>query len=93
MSDALGDVPAFSSADANAATELTGVLLSTNGSGGIAGWGMAVSTATTQIGITNPTFIGGSGFPLADFLVGNGGNSQPLGWNLGNGATACGLRP
>lgn len=87
MGDALGDTPSFSSNDANAASELAGLLLSTNSSGGIAGWQMVVETAATTIGITSPTFIGGSGFPLADYLIGNYGNSYPGGWNLGNSAT------
>jgi hypothetical protein len=87
MGDALGNTPSFSSTDANAAAELTGLLLSTNSGGGITGWGMAVMAGGTQMGVNNPPFIGGSGFPLADYLIGNYGNSNPGGWNLGNSAT------
>jgi hypothetical protein len=101
MRDALGDTPSFSSTDANAATELTALSLSTNGSGALTGWIMSAETSGftfspylaggAYYGISNPTFIGGSGFPNADDLVfgGNGGNRNVPGggYNLSNGLT------
>jgi hypothetical protein len=96
IGDALGDTPSFSSTDANAAAELIGISLSTDSSGAITGWAMNAETpgfnqaigqpGDALAGINSPTFIGGSGFPLADYLIGNGGNIN-LGWNLGNGFT------
>jgi hypothetical protein len=101
MRDALGDTPPFSSTDANAASELTALALSTNGSGAITGWTMTTQTSGftfspylaggAYYGINNPTFIGGSGFLNADDLVfgGNGGdrNVPGGGYNLSNGLT------
>jgi len=102
IGDALGDTPSFSSTDANAASELTALSLSTNSGGGITGWAMAAETpgfflsptsflaGGTFYGINNPTFIGGSGFPNADDLIGNGGNTNSApggGYNLSNGFT------
>lgn len=101
MGDALGLTPSFASTDVNAAAELAALSLSTNGSGAITGWAMTSETAGftfspylaggAYIGINNPTFIGGSGFPNADDLVfgGNGGNRDVPGggWSLSNGFT------
>lgn len=102
MGDALGLTPSFSSLDANAAAEFQGLVLSTNGVGGISAWGMVAETAGfflnpttflpggTFYGINNPTFIGGSGFPNADDLIGNGGNTNSApggGWNVSSGLT------
>jgi hypothetical protein len=102
ISDKLGDAPAFSSTDADAANELTALSLSTNGSGAISGWSIAAETpgfflnptsylaGGTFYGINNPTFIGGSGFPNADDLIVNGGNSYSApggGYNLSDGLT------
>lgn len=101
FSDALGDTPSFSSTDANAATELQELLLSTNGSGAITSWTMLAETVGfflnpttflpggTSFYIVSPTFIGGgSGLPEADSLIGNGGNTNSApggGWNESSG--------
>ena len=102
IGDALGLTPSFASTDANAATELTALSLSTNSSGAITGWVMTGETTgftfspgfqagSAYISINNPTFIGGSGFPNADDLVfgGNGGNTNVPGggWSLSDGLT------
>jgi hypothetical protein len=102
ISDKLGDAPAFSSSDPNAASELTALTLSTNGSGAISGWSITAETpgfflnpnaylaGGTFYGLNNPTFIGGSGFPNADDLIVNGGNGYSApggGYNLSNGLT------
>jgi hypothetical protein len=101
FSDALGDASSFSSTDANAATELQELLLSTNGSGAITSWTMFAETTgfiesptlflpgSTSFYIVSPTFIGGgNGEPEADSLEANGGstNSAPGGgWNESSG--------
>ncbi len=99
MGDAAGATPTLSSSDANAATELATLVLSTNSSGAITAWTMQAATVgftdspflagSVFYGISNPTFIGGSGFPNADDLVfgGNGGdvNVPGGGYNLSSG--------
>src|SRR5579863_1042719 len=93
IGDSLGNIPTFASTDANAAAEITGtgvanfhngISLSTNSSGAITGWTMEASNAEAGAGIFNPTFIGGSGFPVADAIV---GNVSDVFWHLSNGFT------
>jgi len=45
---------------------------------------MEASNAEAGAGIFSPTFIGGSGFPTADAIV---GNVSGVFWHLGNGLT------
>jgi hypothetical protein len=93
IGDSLGNIPTFASTDPNAAAEITGtgvanfqngISLSTNSSGAITGWTMEASNAEAGAGIFSPTFIGGSGFPTADAIV---GNVSGVFWHLGNGFT------
>jgi hypothetical protein len=93
IGDSLGNNPTFASTDPNAAAEITGtgvanfqngISLSTNGSGAITGWTMEASNAEAGAGIFSPTFIGGSGFPIADAIV---GNVSDVFWHLSNGFT------
>ena len=93
IGDSLGNIQTFASTDPNAATEITGtgvanfhngISLSTNSSGAITGWMMDASNTEAGAGISNPTFIGGSGFPVADAIV---GNVSGVFWHLGNGFT------
>jgi len=93
IGDALGDAPAFASTDANAASEITGtgvanfhngISISTDSSGAISAWAMDASNAASGVGITSPTFIGGSGHPIADALVSSTGG---VFWHLSNGFT------
>ena len=93
IGDSLGNIPTFASTDANAAAEITGtgvanfhngISISTNSSGAITGWTMEASNAGAGAGIFSPTFIGGSGFPVADAIV---GNASDVFWHLGNGLT------
>lgn len=93
IGDSLGNIPTFASTDPNAAAEITGtgvanfhngISLSTNSSGAITGWTMEASNAEAGVGIFSPTFIGGSGFPIADAIV---GNVSGVFWHLGNGLT------
>lgn len=93
IGDSLVNIPTFTSTDPNAAAEITGtgvanfqngISLSTNSSGAISGWTMEASNAEAGVGIFSPTFIGGSGFPIADAVV---GNVSGVFWHLGNGFT------
>jgi len=93
IGDFLGNISSFASTDPNAAAEITGtgvanfvngISLSTNSSGAITGWMMDASNAQAGVGISNPTFIGGSGFPNADDIV---GNVSGVFWHLSNGFT------
>ena len=93
IGDSLGNIPTFASTDANASGEITGtgvanfnngISLSTSSSGAITGWTMEASNAEAGAGIFSPTFIGGSGFPIADAIV---GNVSDVFWHLGNGLT------
>src|SRR5580704_5718867 len=45
---------------------------------------MEASNAEAGAGIFTPTFLGGSGFPVADAIV---GNVSGVFWHLGNGLT------
>jgi hypothetical protein len=93
IGDSLGNIQTFASTDPNAAAEITGtgvanfqngISLSTDGSGAISGWTMEASNAEAGAGIFSPTFIGGSGFPIADAIV---GNVSDVFWHLSNGFT------
>jgi len=94
ISDGLG-AASFASTDVNAASELQQLMLSTNASGGITGWGIEVSNFVPNVSgnaffMLNPTIIGGgTGLPLADALQVNGGGNGGIGppgpgYNLGN---------
>jgi hypothetical protein len=94
LGDAFGSL-ALSSTDVNAAQELTALSFSTNSVGGITGWTMDGQTPNfmespsggqgSAVGLVNPTFIGGgTGLPLADYFVANGGDSAPTGYNSGD---------
>ena len=81
ISDALGSF-SFSSTDSAAAAELgsingcTDMSFSTNSSGNIVDWCMGAGNAEF-VGFTiNPTFIGGSGLPIADTFLINPGMAQ-----------------
>jgi hypothetical protein len=95
ISDKKG-VASFSSSDANAASELLSLSLSTNASGALSGWVMEASDliqdqiGTNLIAIFNPTIIGGgTGLPFADGGNFNGGGNGGIGppgsgYNPGN---------
>ena len=93
IGDSLGNIPTFASTDPNAAAEITGmgvanfqngISISTNSNGAITGWTMEASNAQAGAGIWNPAPIGGSGFPVANAIV---GNVSGVFWHLSNGFT------
>jgi type VI protein secretion system component Hcp len=85
LRDALGNA-SYSSADANAATELTQLTLSTDSNGNIVAWQIqgpvfAAGSGVAYFGMNSPTVIGqGSGLPEADSFV----NTAVTGYALGN---------
>lgn len=86
LSDAHG-LASYSSTDLNAATELTELSVSTNGSNAITGWGIqgpnfAPGSGVPYFLMDDPTVIAqGTGQPLADAFV----NTANNGFSLGNG--------